>query len=220
MTDLSEWAKNHIPDPRDTSFTTDLKIAPRVNVSLEDPPMSAVDAYREFTDVPQTHYLPYVTLRRYADAAINELDANAEELMAEIKMYGAANGELKDALDKAEAKLDLAQRPPYAAKKYQPWEASYFDMRDQRDKAEAELAALKAAPNYAAQATVECAEYTIDGLLAELAALKAQTCLTCIHMPHAADEQCGQMIGWHMAGEEWGIRNRVLTSCSEWEARP
>jgi len=44
---------------------------------------------------------------------------------------------------------------------------------------EAELAALKAAPNYAAQATVECAEYTIDGLLAELAALKARRCETC-----------------------------------------
>ena len=43
----------------------------------------------------------------------------------------------------------------------------------------AELAALKAAPNYAAQATVECAEYTIDGLLAELAALKARRCETC-----------------------------------------
>lgn len=28
-------------------------------------------------------------------------------------------------------------------KKYQPWKASYFDMRDQRDRAEAELAAQK-----------------------------------------------------------------------------
>ena len=36
---------------------------------------------------------------------VAELEANAEELMAEVKMYGAANGELKDALDKALTEL-------------------------------------------------------------------------------------------------------------------
>jgi hypothetical protein len=60
----------------------------------------------------------------------------------------------------------------------------------------------------------------IAELEAELAALKARTCLTCKHMPHTADEQCGQMVGWHMVSEEWGIRNRILTACSEWKKRP
>ena len=60
----------------------------------------------------------------------------------------------------------------------------------------------------------------VEKLKAELAALKARNCLTCKHMPHTADEQCGQMVGWHMVSEEWGLRNRVLTACSEWEARP
>ena len=55
---------------------------------------------------------------------------------------------------------------------------------------------------------------------AALAVLKARNCLTCKHMPHTADEQCGQMVGWQMVSEEWGIRNRVLTACSEWERRP
>ena len=36
---------------------------------------------------------------------VAELEANAEELMAEVKMYGAANGELKDALDEALTEL-------------------------------------------------------------------------------------------------------------------
>jgi hypothetical protein len=45
--------------------------------------MSAVDNYREFTDVPPSHYLPHVTLRRYADAAIMELEWAITQWQAE-----------------------------------------------------------------------------------------------------------------------------------------
>jgi hypothetical protein len=72
--------------------------------------MSAVDNYREFTDVPPSHYLPHVTLRRYADAAIMELEWAITQWRAEV----AAMTDQRDAwadvhrLDVAEvARLNL-----------------------------------------------------------------------------------------------------------------
>jgi len=64
--------------------------------------------------------------------------------------------------------------------KYQPWRASYFDMRDQRDKAEKRIAELEAQRDRAiglaeeAQALVVRAADIADAFKAELAALKEQ----------------------------------------------
>lgn len=78
--------------------------------------MSAVDDYRSLKAI--IRFSPAVTtedvavmregvalLQGKADAAIAELEARIDGLYAEVKMYGAANGELKDALHAAEVEV-------------------------------------------------------------------------------------------------------------------
>ena len=75
---------------------------------------------------------------------VAELEANAEELMAEVKMYGAANGELKDALDEALTELAATMNALSAAHEaLTSAETCIVALEKRVQQAETELAALK-----------------------------------------------------------------------------
>jgi hypothetical protein len=92
-------------------------------------------------------------------ATIAALEANANALMAEIKMYGAANGELKDALDAAEAENERL----LISLEQSDWASA--------QSARAELAAAKR--------ILRKQQLGWEGMKAELADLNANHCRDC-----------------------------------------